>query len=227
MDRRTVIAVWHPDALLEGLRNRTLLARLAALGCAEVQLNVADDVVSAAALRLTTFDAPVDAFLTLTGEVEAAELATVLDEVCARWAGWRVESAEPIPTRDTPDGVRLEALANVAVLRRPADLPYDTWREIWQGDHTTVAIETQGTFGYVQHRVLEPLTDTSPSVAAIVEEHFPMAAMTDSHAFYGSGGDDAELGRRLERMLASVARFGADRDLDLVPTSRYRWRLDA
>ena len=37
------------------------------------------------------------------------------------------------------------------------------------------------------------------------------------HAFYGSGGDDAELTARITRLMASVARIGADRDLDLVP----------
>ncbi|WP_343907335.1 hypothetical protein [Nocardioides aquiterrae] len=45
------------------------------------------------------------------------------------------------------------------------------------------------------------------------------------HAFYGSGGDDAELHRRLGELMASVARIGADRDLDLVPTSRYLYEL--
>jgi hypothetical protein len=92
----------------------------------------------------------------------------------------------------------------------------------WKEHHTQVAIETQGSTGYVQHRVLEPLPG-SPEVAAIVEEHFPMAGLTDLHAFYGSGGDDAELSRRIERLMASVSHLGADRDLDLVPTSRYRW----
>jgi hypothetical protein len=45
------------------------------------------------------------------------------------------------------------------------------------------------------------------------------------HAFYGSGGDDAELNDRMTKMMASIARFGADRDLDLVPTSRYVYDL--
>ncbi len=47
------------------------------------------------------------------------------------------------------------------------------------------------------------------------------------HAFYGSGGDDAELNRRLTELMASVARFGADHDLDLVPTSRYLYEVSA
>jgi hypothetical protein len=77
----------------------------------------------------------------------------------------------------------------------------------------------------VQNPVVAPLTPAAPEVAGIVEELFPMSAMTDSHAFYGSGGDDAELQRRFTRLMESVARFGADQRLDLVPTSRYAWTL--
>ena len=61
---------------------------------------------------------------------------------------------------------------------------------------------------------------------ALVEELFPSAGMTDMHAFYGSGGDDAELSDRLTRLMASVARIGFDHDIDLVPSSRYVYELD-
>ncbi len=45
------------------------------------------------------------------------------------------------------------------------------------------------------------------------------------HAFYGSDGDDQELHRRLTELMTSVARIGFDRDIDLVPTSRYVYDL--
>jgi hypothetical protein len=45
------------------------------------------------------------------------------------------------------------------------------------------------------------------------------------HAFYGSGGDDAELSARLDRLMTSVARIGFDHDIDLVPSSRYAYEL--
>ena len=70
--------------------------------------------------------------------------------------------------------------------------------------------------------VLEPGDEP---VAALVEELFPTAAMTDIHAFYGSDGSDADLADRMERMMASVGGCGADRGLDLVPTSRYLFDL--
>ena len=49
--------------------------------------------------------------------------------------------------------------------------------------------------------------------------------VTDMHAFYGSGGDDAELHDRLTRLMTSVARIGFDHDIDLVPGSRYVYDL--
>ena len=101
----------------------------------------------------------------------------------------------------------------------------EAWRTDWLERHPPLAIRTQGTFGYVQNPVLEPLTPDAARLAEIVDELFPMAAMTDSHAFYGSGGDDEELQRRFTELMESVARFGADQGLDLVPTSRYVWSL--
>jgi hypothetical protein len=142
-----------------------------------------------------------------------------------RVAGWRVEERRPLPPPETADGSRAEALANVAVLRRPADLSREEWLRRWLDHHTQVAMETQATFGYLQNVVLEPVTTDAPAVDALVEELFPPAAIGDVHAFYGSGGDDEELSRRITRLMESVATIGADRDLDLVPTSRYLFDL--
>ena len=118
-----------------------------------------------------------------------------------------------------------DGLAQVALLRVPAGLAYDDWRAHWQGPHTQIAIDTQATFGYVQNRVVRPLTEDTPHVDAVVEELFPTEAMYDIHAYYGSGGDQAELDRRMTRLMRSVSTMGADRDLDLVATSRYVFTL--
>lgn len=129
---------------------------------------------------------------------------------------------DPLPVKD---GERLDAYAQLALLRRPQEMQPDEYLEYWQVHHTPVAIRTQNTSGYIQNIVEKALTASSPDIAAIVEEHFPMAALTDPHAFYGSRGDDEELSRRMTELMASVARFGADQGLDLVPTSRFHWDL--
>ena len=139
--------------------------------------------------------------------------------------GYAVEERRRLDPPEAWDGSRADALANIAVLRRPADLPREEWLRIWMVDHTPIAVRTQATFGYVQNIVLGPVTPDAPQVDALVEELFPSAGITDMHAFYGSRGDDAELNRRLTELMTSVARFGADRDLDLVPSSRYLYEL--
>ncbi len=143
-----------------------------------------------------------------------------------RLAGWEVDERLPIPPPESPPGVRMDALANVAVLKRPDDLDRDEWLHRWLVDHTPIAIATQASFGYVQNIVTRQVTDDPPRrVDALVEELFPSAGMVDMHAFYGSGGDDAELNDRLTKLMASVARIGFDHDIDLVPGSRYVYDL--
>ncbi|WP_067658842.1 hypothetical protein [Nocardia harenae] len=216
---KLVHALWGPgellgDAAVTGLRSA---------GATRIQVNLADAAVAGALLRLTTFDEPVAAVVAthVPDEAAGARVTAVLTGFAERVAGWWVEEHLPLPPPETPLGERAPGLADIAFLRRPAELPYDDWRAAWLDQHTAVAIETQATFGYVQNRVLAPATDGAPEIAAIVEELFPIEALTDPHAFYGSGGDEAELHRRTALMLRSVATFGADRELDVVPTSRY------
>jgi EthD domain len=189
-----------------------------------VQVNVSDAAVAGALLRLTAFDRPVDAVVSvwLSGEeAEAVSGAISAVGTVGRIAGWWVDEVVPIPPPAAPIGQRQPGLANVAFLRRPEAMEHDHWLDRWKNHHTRVAIETQATFGYVQNEVLGPATKDAPSIAAIVEELFPIEALSDFHAFYGSDGDDLELTRRMTAMLESVAKFGAETNLDVVPTSRY------
>ncbi|WP_292677560.1 EthD domain-containing protein [Nocardioides sp.] len=220
---KLMYAVWGDD-LPTALRDPDLHARLAEAGAARLQVNLDDEAV-AAAMRIPTFDEPIGAIVSVWADGDTQPVTDVLATVTSRLAGYEVEERLPIPPPDVADGERMDTLANVAVLRRPAELTVDEWRHNWLVDHTPVAIATQGTFGYVQNVVVRPVTEDAPAIDALVEELFPSAAMTDMHAFYGSGGDDDELNDRFTRLMTSVARFGADRDLDLVPSSRYVYTL--
>ena len=105
------------------------------------------------------------------------------------------------------------------MLCRPHGLD-ETWLARWQLDHTTVAIETQATFGYMQNVVWRALTPDAPAIDGIVEELFPAEAITDLRAFFGAAAD-ADLADRMNRMIASTSAFGANEHIDTVPTSRY------
>ncbi|MFJ9364558.1 hypothetical protein ACIRRA_09105 [Nocardia sp. NPDC101769] len=208
----------------ERLRGEELRKELAGVGVTAYQVNVRDADVEAAQVKHTTYDAPIDAIVSVWTEGEHAAVTDLLRAVAEDVNGWVVDERRPIEPPVVEDGVRTDALANIAILRIPEDLTREEWLHRWHVLHTPVAIETQDTFGYVQNTVTEAITD-GKRVDALVEELFPMAAMTSAHAFYGSGGDDAELQRRVTAMMESVVRFGAHLNLDLVPTSRYVFTL--
>ena len=190
-------------------------------------VNLRDDVVRDSLMTLTTLDPPVVAFVSLWtqqsygDQVRAA--ITLLEKECDDVAAYLVTESVPLPPPDTVPGQRTAGLANVALLRRPNDVDEATWLTRWHIDHTPVAIATQSTFGYTQNAVVRPLTPGAPVIAAIVEELFPEEAISDLHAFFGAA-DDNDLRDRMERMVASIAAFGANRDVDTVPTSRYVFR---
>ncbi len=221
-----VMLMLHRPAVGDVLTSAEFRAALASAGAQAVAVNI-DDAEVAPALRFGPAD-PITAVVSVwleqpdpAGVIAAVTAAAGEPELHAYWVTEKVR-LDPLPVAD---GVRLDALAQVAVLRRPADMSREAYLEYWQVHHTPIAIRTQNTSGYIQNIVEEALTPDAPEIAAIVEEHFPMAALTDPHAFYGSGGNDEELSRRMTELMASVARFGADQGLDLVPTSRYSWNL--
>jgi hypothetical protein len=190
-------------------------------------VNVRDDAVRESLMTLTTLDPPVVGFVSLWtqqsyGDQVRAAIA-LLEKECDDVAAYLVTESVPLPPPDTVPGQRTAGLANVALLRRPEDLDEATWLTRWHIDHTPVAIATQSTFGYTQNAVVHPLTPGAPAIAAIVEELFPEEAISDLHAFFGAADDD-DLRDRIERMVASTAAFGANRDVDTVPTSRYVFR---
>ncbi|VEG48003.1 Uncharacterised protein [Mycolicibacterium chitae] len=194
------------------------------LGLPGLAVNVKDSAVRESLMTLTTLDPPVAAVLSLWTDqhygpqVDAAlqRLARESDTV----AGYLVTESVPLRAPEIELGARTPGLANVALLRRPPELDEPTWRTRWHRDHTAVALETQTTFGYTQNAVVRALSPDAPAVDAIVEELFPDAAVTDIKAFFGAA-DDADLAERIERMVASTSAFGANRDVDTVPTSRY------
>jgi hypothetical protein len=220
---KLVLAI-HGDDVGPILLGPDLRQALAAAGATALQVNVDDEAV-VPAMRLHAAQ-PLSAVVSVwTDGPSGLIVDAVAEAVGSQPSAYRVTEVVRLDPRPVPDGERAPVLANVALLRRPSDMSREDYLDYWMLHHTAVAIRTQNTEAYVQNIVEEVLTDSSPEVAGIVEEHFPMAGMTDPHAFYGSGGDDAELGRRIDDLMASVARFGAADGLDLVPSSRYFWTL--
>ncbi|WP_280421762.1 hypothetical protein [Nocardia carnea] len=221
-----LILALHGAGLGDRLGAPEFRKALAAAGANAVQLNLDDADVAPATMRFGPAE-PITALVSVwTDGDPAAVVGTVADAADEPAPhAYRVREHVRLDPQPVPDGTRCDALANIALLRRPASMPQADYLRYWLVQHTPIAIRTQNTVAYIQNAVEEKLTPSAPEVAAIVEEHFPMGAMTDPHVFYGSRGDRAELQRRITELMASVARFGADTGLDLVPTSRYHWSL--
>jgi hypothetical protein len=213
-----LIAIYHGTDVSAALHEPALHAALAEGGSTAIQVNV-DDADVAPAMRFGP-GSPITGFLTVWTD-DVAATAPLMRGAGTEAYLYRVTERRPVEPPTVPLGVRADALANIAVLRKPEGMSQAEYLEIWIGGHTPIASETQHTFGYIQNIVEEALTPDAPVISAIVEELFLMGGMTDPHVFYGSGGDDEELTRRITKLMTSVARFGADEGLDLAPTSRY------
>ena len=112
-------------------------------------------------------------------------------------------------------------MKQVTCIAKRADLTYQEFIRIWHGDHKAVAVETQSTFGYVRNEIVRPLTDGAPAGwIAVVEENFPIGALTDPKVFYAAGSD-AELQRNVKRMMDSCNRFLDMGPLEFTHMSEY------
>jgi hypothetical protein len=194
------------------------------LGVPGLSVNVRDGAVRDSLMTLTTLDPPVAAVVSIWtqqcyGEQIAAAL-TVLQKEAQHVAAYLVTESVPLLAPQSELGRRTPGLANIALLRRPAHLDQAAWLTRWQRDHTPVAIAAQATFGYTQNWVVRTLTPDAPAIAGIVEELFPAGAISDLKAFFGAA-DDNDLQDRVSRMIASTTAFGANENIDTVPTSRY------
>ena len=192
-----------------------------------VTVNVRDAEVRDSLMTLTTLDPPVQALVSLWTQQHYGETIRLALEALAphtdHLAAYLVTESAPMPPPPSPPGRRAAGLANIALLRRPDGMDEALWLTRWQRDHTPVAIATQSTFGYVQNYVVRPLTPDAPAVSAIVEELFPIEAVSSLHAFFGAA-DDADLADRMGKMIASTSAFGANVNIDTVPTGRYVFR---
>jgi hypothetical protein len=207
---------------------------LADAGATGVQVNLADDdVAPAAQWRIENHRPVADAFVSLWLPTAHITTRGPIDSIVRTAAGADARVGAYLVTESCPlnntrfptsPGQRTPGFAQIALLRPPARQPFDEFLNAWLDDHTTVALDTQHTFAYVQNLVVRTLLAEGEPCEAIVEECFPEAAMTDVHAFFDAVDDDERLADHTNRMLASTARFLDLDRLDVIPTSQYAFR---
>jgi hypothetical protein len=121
---------------------------------------------------------------------------------------------------DPPVGERARGTCIVTCINKQAGLSEEEFFDRWTRDHKAVAIETQSTFGYVRNTVVRKLTASAPDWDGIVEESFPIEALTDPHVFYAASSQE-DYKQRLTRMIESCNRFIDLGPLESTPMSEY------
>ncbi len=228
---KVVYVLWRPpgvgtDEFSHELRGPTAEALLG-YGARGLDVNVDDAAVAGSIMRIVATNPPMSAVLFVWLDAGSDAFRRPIDDVLAgvadRVAAYLVTESEPLRNTAHPAvaGQRTPGVNNVAFLRRPAHLDHPTWLHRWQDEHTSVAIETQCSFGYVQNVVVRPLTADAPAWDGIVSELFPAEALTDVQAMFAAAGDQHTFETNLNAMRRSTARFGAVDDLDVLPTSQY------
>src|SRR3954469_13351018 len=115
---------------LDDLRSASFRERLGAAGASRLQLNLDDADVAQAPLRFGP-GTPITAVVSVWLDGPTDDAVAAVRAVDPTADGWRVDEGQPIEAPVVPDGVRAQALANIAFLRRPVEMPHKTWLEDW------------------------------------------------------------------------------------------------
>jgi EthD domain len=223
---KIICALWQPSATLL----QDLPAALAKAGASHARINMQDEAVAPGASLIQQWqdpqqDAVVQFWLPSANPIFNSPALDAIAAHCDRFAAWLVAESTIIANRDhlpTP-GQRTEGWAQIAFLTLPERLSWAEWRKVWRDWHTKVAIDTQSNFEYVQNLVVEALTLDAPPYIAIVEECFPLAALTDPQVFFDAVGDAQKFDRNLATMMDSCNRFIEFGTIDVIPMSQFNF----
>jgi len=213
---KLIYVLWkEPGATADDFREELVSrcsVQLEKCGVRRLAFSVADsDVTFARPSVITRLPTPMAGIASfwLDTHLDRAAAEAVLADTCSRIAGYLVLESVPIVNtkHPTPRGSRTPGVNTIGFLEKPERLSTAEWLELWQGQHTRVAIETQCTFLYIQNAVVRALTPDAPPWVAIVEEGFPHEALTDQKTFYAAGDSDAVLERNRGRMIESCRKF--------------------
>ena len=206
--------------------HNTAIAQLKALGATRIRACIRDEHVEpAAAKRQGELSDSVWCYLSLwvPSRTKHPLLKAALEPVSSYLHGYAVAESEQLFHEFQSDGSRVEGMNEVVLFRKPESMDRAAWLQIWLESHTQVAIETQSTFGYIQHLVGDALDPDAPHFDAIVEENFPAGAMNSDEVFYDSEGNPEQLQERVKTMIDSVLRFIDMESIQVMPMSEYNF----
>jgi len=183
-----------------------------------------DDAVSAGAhLKREALAGLPD--LVISADVsDAADVDSLLAAISALNHDFNACITQERVVMDPPidDNGRIAGSMQFCSFRKIGSLSHDAFMRIWREDHTQVAIDCQSTFGYRQHEVLEWLRGEL-NADAIVEEHFPLTALSDPTEMFGAIGDPAAMQSNLKHIIDSCDRFIDKQTVNVIHMSEYQY----
>lgn len=207
--------------LRDGLVEKAAPA-LRAAGAGQIAVNVEDEHVAAGgAVKISRDDPPIRAMVSfwLDSADDRGPCEDALSPHGVGLAGYLVAESRPL-VHQPPVGERAPGANLVTCINRLPGLSDEAFLDHWNNEHRKVALETQSTTAYVRNAVVRALTPGAPVRDGIVEETFPIEALTDPHVWYNCDNEE-EYQRRLARMMESVQAFLDFEPLVSVPMSEY------
>jgi hypothetical protein len=227
---KLVYLLWKEgSAKPDAFRDRLLAELPPALreeGAVQLKISVTDSAVDAGRNLHLGAHRP-DALVTFWLECcqDRARGEAVLSSLVERLAGYLVVESHPlrIETPEGGQGKRMPGFSLVGCIEPADGVDQAGFLKTWEEVHRDVAIAVQSTFSYVRNEVVRPLTPGAPDWRGVVEEGFPLEALSDPQAFYDAVGDTAKFERHLKAMMDSCRAFLSIEKVDSHPMSEYRF----
>ena len=226
MEKLVYLIAKDRDASGDGLRKglmESAVPALRAAGAERISLNVEDeDVEAGQRVRISHSDPPIRAMVSfwMENSDDRGPCEQALVAQGEGIAGDLVVESRPL-IHDPEIGERSRGVNLVTRIHKLSRISHEEFIERWTVEHRKVAVETQSTFAYVRNAVVRSLVSGTPECDGIVEESFPIEALTNPHVWYDCS-DEAEYRRRLDRMMGSVNAFLDTGPLESIPMSQYR-----
>ncbi len=220
--------LWKPvDQSDDAFRDALLAAApdLAKCGALRLRLNVVDAAVaSGSGVRVGRMQPPKAAcvFYWLDLADDRGPIEALLADRASRVESFLVVESEPMKntTQVAPLAERTPGFNFVTSIEPKQGMAYADFISHWHDEHRRCALETQSTFAYVRNEIVRGFSPDPLPWAAIVEESFPIEALTDPKVWY-KAASDAELERNRGSMIESCLAFLALDRVEAHPMSEY------
>jgi hypothetical protein len=226
---KVVSVLWRPPEMAKQMFADGLLQqaapRMLELGAHKLRVCVDDDDVQGDALRRNPQPPPIAAIVSYWVECseDRGQIESALTDRADRLASFLVVESRPLLNVDHlgAPGQRTPGMLQISCIVRKQGLSYDDFIRIWQHELRPCAVETQSQFQYIRNEIVRRLIGSSPPWAAIVEESYPIEAMSDPYVFFDAVGDEERFQANVKRLMGTASKMLDLDQTDVTIASEY------